>query len=199
MIDEISNINDKDPVRLYNTCISFSRFLFSRWWSQCTLLFLGWSLSWSSMRPPQSGQRTAQALLMWVEIVFSSFVYLHSASKWISGNTEVHLVSWTWDLWAGDFWQAEGVEGDVRREDQEEQDNQLWVEVSTCCYKRIRENVNWIPTLLICLCHPLYSRWRSTQWKNNENSKNMELNNRDVQRLKIVRPLVRKPIKQDVE
>ena len=41
------------------------------------------------------------------------------------------MVSWVRDLWAGDLWQAEGVEGDVRREDQEEQDHQLWVEVST--------------------------------------------------------------------
>ena len=56
-------------------------------------------------------------------------VALFSASKRVTRNPQVSLVSRAWDLWPGDVHETEGAQGDVRRQDHEEQDDQLRAQV----------------------------------------------------------------------
>ena len=54
---------------------------------------------------------------------------MFTASKRIPGDLEISVVPWARDLWSGNLHQTEGSEGNVGREDYEEQDNQLWAQV----------------------------------------------------------------------
>lgn len=63
-----------------------------------------------------------------------------TASKWVPGSSEVSLVSWAGDLRTGDVQQAEGPQGDVWSEDNEEQDHQLRAEVR---WER-RQELSWL-------------------------------------------------------
>ena len=52
-----------------------------------------------------------------------------AASERVSGNTEISLVSRIRNLWFGDIHSSEGAQGNVRCEDHEEQNHQLWAQV----------------------------------------------------------------------
>ena len=67
-----------------------------------------------------------------------------TASKWVPGSSEVSLVSWAGDLRTGDVQQAEGPQGDVWSEDNEEQDHQLRAEVRWERRQETELTVHWL-------------------------------------------------------
>lgn len=62
----------------------------------------------------------------------NTWIFNISASQWVPRSPEISLVSWARNLRFGNLQQTEGSEGDVRSEDNEEQDDQLWAEVGWC-------------------------------------------------------------------
>ena len=76
---------------------------------------LGWRQNW-----------TKRCKNLVVIIILKLFV---TGGEWVSGNTQVSLVSRAGNIWSRDVHSSEGAQGDVRGQDYEEQDHQLWTGV----------------------------------------------------------------------